>query len=135
MSGSIPEFSPRYDFLFHCCSAVERRDYRGALETLKRGLRRNVEASGEGGEEGAESERNMLAAVRFLEDGLRAAHGREWGRQAKAPGASEASAEKRCSFCGKAEGEAGKVISGPGVHICEGCVTVCNEILRGEAAG
>ena len=30
----------------------------------------------------------------------------------------------RCSFCGRAQQEVAKLVSGPGVHICNGCVTL-----------
>ena len=35
-----------------------------------------------------------------------------------------------CSFCAKEESAVAKVIAGPGVYICDECVTVCNTILR-----
>jgi ATP-dependent Clp protease ATP-binding subunit ClpA len=34
-----------------------------------------------------------------------------------------------CSFCGKPGGAGLRMITGPGVHICAGCVGLCNEIL------
>jgi hypothetical protein len=34
-----------------------------------------------------------------------------------------------CSFCGQPEADVQKMISGPGVYICDGCVEKCNEIL------
>lgn len=35
-----------------------------------------------------------------------------------------------CSFCGKPNEEVSRMIAGPdGVAICEGCVTLCNEII------
>ncbi len=34
-----------------------------------------------------------------------------------------------CSFCGKPDVEVSKVISGPGVFICDVCVDLCNTIL------
>jgi ClpX C4-type zinc finger len=39
-----------------------------------------------------------------------------------------------CSFCGKSEREVEKLIAGPSVFICDGCVGLCNGILRAEAA-
>ena len=36
----------------------------------------------------------------------------------------------RCSFCGKADEDVKKLIAGPGVYICDGCVQLCNEILQ-----
>jgi hypothetical protein len=37
-----------------------------------------------------------------------------------------------CSFCRKSAGSVGKLIAGPGVHICDGCVDLCNRILAGK---
>jgi len=42
--------------------------------------------------------------------------------------------ESRCAFCGKEEGEVGKLVAGPGVFICDECVKLCKEILDGEVA-
>ncbi|MEU4805131.1 ClpX C4-type zinc finger protein [Actinosynnema sp. NPDC023587] len=41
----------------------------------------------------------------------------------------------RCSFCGKAAAEVRKIISGPGVYICDGCVGTCGEILAADRGG
>jgi ATP-dependent protease Clp ATPase subunit len=30
----------------------------------------------------------------------------------------------RCSFCGRAQQQVGKLIAGPGVYICDGCVAM-----------
>ncbi len=38
----------------------------------------------------------------------------------------------RCSFCGKAKSEVGKLIAGPGVYICNECVGLCGEIIEKE---
>ena len=38
----------------------------------------------------------------------------------------------RCSFCGKRESQAGRLIAGPGVYICSDCVQACSELLRDE---
>ena len=38
-----------------------------------------------------------------------------------------------CSFCGKSHSEVRKLISGPGVYICDSCITVCKGILDKEA--
>jgi len=34
-----------------------------------------------------------------------------------------------CSFCGKSQGQVVRIISGPGVYICNECVNLCNELL------
>ena len=38
----------------------------------------------------------------------------------------------RCSFCGKYSDQVDKLLSGPGVFICNECIDVCNNILAGE---
>jgi ATP-dependent Clp protease ATP-binding subunit ClpX len=38
-----------------------------------------------------------------------------------------------CSFCGKGQREVRKLIAGPTVYICDGCVRLCNDILAQES--
>lgn len=38
----------------------------------------------------------------------------------------------RCSFCGKSQKEVRKLIAGPGVYVCDECVTLCSEIIADE---
>ena len=38
-------------------------------------------------------------------------------------------AEIRCSFCGKRADQVEKIVTGPGVHICNECIKLCNEVL------
>jgi len=40
--------------------------------------------------------------------------------------------EAFCSFCGKSNAFAKKMIAGPGVNICDECINVCEQILREE---
>lgn len=37
-----------------------------------------------------------------------------------------------CSFCGKSQEQVNILIAGPGVFICNACVDICNQILKGE---
>ena len=39
----------------------------------------------------------------------------------------------RCSFCGRRESQALKLIAGPGVYICSDCVQTCCELLQEDA--
>ncbi len=44
----------------------------------------------------------------------------------------------KCSFCGKSASQVARLMGGPGVHICDECVGVCNKILEampGDFAG
>ena len=38
----------------------------------------------------------------------------------------------KCSFCGKSQKQVERLISGPGVYICEECIDLCNEIIAEE---
>jgi hypothetical protein len=38
-----------------------------------------------------------------------------------------------CGFCGKSQQEVKKLIVGPGVHICNGCIDLCCELIAAEA--
>jgi len=43
----------------------------------------------------------------------------------------------KCSFCGKQHGESGgggrvRLVAGPGVYICSDCISLANDILRGD---
>ncbi|ESS73723.1 ATP-dependent Clp protease ATP-binding subunit ClpX [Methyloglobulus morosus KoM1] len=40
-----------------------------------------------------------------------------------------------CSFCGKNQHEAHKIIAGPSVFICDECIDLCNDIIREETQG
>ena len=42
---------------------------------------------------------------------------------------NEAKKALRCSFCGKPEQQANRMIQGPGVQICDECVRLCMSIL------
>jgi ClpX C4-type zinc finger len=37
--------------------------------------------------------------------------------------------ELYCSFCRKSASKVAKLIAGPGVHVCDACVDLCNDIL------
>lgn len=34
-----------------------------------------------------------------------------------------------CSFCGKSQSEVVKLVAGPSVYICDGCISLCQEIV------
>ena len=38
----------------------------------------------------------------------------------------------KCSFCGKTQRQARKLIAGPGVYICDQCIDLCNDIIEQE---
>lgn len=45
----------------------------------------------------------------------------------------ESRTEYRCSFCGKARGQVGRLIAGPNkVFICDQCIAVCDQIISEE---
>ncbi|MBE1462471.1 ClpX C4-type zinc finger protein [Kibdelosporangium phytohabitans] len=34
-----------------------------------------------------------------------------------------------CSFCAKSEDEVAKLVAGPGVYICDGCVSLASTVI------
>ena len=38
----------------------------------------------------------------------------------------------RCSFCNKAQGDVKTLIAGPGVYICDECISLCQTIVNSE---
>ena len=39
----------------------------------------------------------------------------------------------RCSFCGKHQDQVKRMIAGPGVYICNECVSLCMEAMGAES--
>ncbi len=50
----------------------------------------------------------------------------------KAKGSATTYDPFECSFCGKSETEVGRLIAGPGVFICNECISLCEQILEEE---
>lgn len=46
--------------------------------------------------------------------------------------AEDSKSIKYCSFCGKSQHEAGKLIAGPNVFICDACINLCGNIIKEE---
>jgi ATP-dependent protease Clp ATPase subunit len=40
--------------------------------------------------------------------------------------------EARCNFCGKRRDQVRKLVAGPGVFICDGCIELCSDVIREE---
>lgn len=40
-----------------------------------------------------------------------------------------------CSFCGKSQDDVNKLVAGPEVFICDGCITICWNIVDTETRG
>jgi ATP-dependent Clp protease ATP-binding subunit ClpX len=50
------------------------------------------------------------------------------------PTRRESGSNLQCSFCGKSQREAKKLIAGPTVYICDECIHLCNDIIAEDAA-
>ena len=44
------------------------------------------------------------------------------------------SKQLRCSFCGKTQDQVRRLVAGPGVYICDECISLCNDIISEEFA-
>jgi ATP-dependent protease Clp ATPase subunit len=40
----------------------------------------------------------------------------------------------RCSFCNKDESKVAKLVAGPGVYICDECVSIANQIMKDSSS-
>jgi len=40
--------------------------------------------------------------------------------------------DQRCNFCGKSKNQVRKLVAGPGVFICDQCIELCSEVIRGD---
>jgi hypothetical protein len=61
-----------------------------------------------------------------------AAAGAAGAATAQSPTPMPYAGSDQCSWCGKREGQVKKLITGPGVQICNECVDFCSLILRDE---
>lgn len=60
-------------------------------------------------------------------------HFRDETRKERVMSQPQARPPARCSFCGKYQDQVEKLIAGPGVFICDECITLCLEIIRPPA--
>lgn len=44
------------------------------------------------------------------------------------------SKQLKCSFCGKTQDQVRRLVAGPGVYICDECISLCNDIISEEFA-
>ncbi|WP_399066489.1 ClpX C4-type zinc finger protein [Streptomyces winkii] len=51
------------------------------------------------------------------------------------PSATESPVIAACSFCLKPNTEVGTLVAGPGVFICDECVSLCTLVIEGKPAG
>ncbi len=62
-------------------------------------------------------------------------NGDKGGKSGKGKGGRTSGVDQmriECSFCGKDESQVERLIAGPGVFICNECVTLCDEILHAD---
>ena len=71
---------------------------------------------------------NMRKAFDYIEVLKRSQEARDVGNAGQKP--SSILKRYRCSFCGKTADQVERLIMGPGVHICNECVSLCGEVLK-----
>ena len=52
--------------------------------------------------------------------------------QVREPKLKRKAQHRNCSFCGKSNDAVHRLIAGPGVHICDECITLCNKIIADQ---
>ena len=94
----------------HCWGVpLEQEDRMTAKKHFKSLVRRRAAKTGE----------SYTAALRHFRP----------NRQEEPPVGAMKAATANCSFCGKPNTEVRKIVAGPGVKICDQCVTLCNEVI------
>lgn len=125
--GKIKGLDPELRFFIQCSRAISEQRYRDALEIIRAGLDELI-----GKNTWVKSDDLMMclySVIQELESTLKKAYGSDWQERIGIPEIPEEREILRCSFCGKAQYDVGKLIAGPNAYICNECVEICNEII------
>jgi len=118
--------SSKFGFL-ECADLVSEQKYGAALRQFQTAAQNFIESKSP--PKRGEIAQQLLQIGMALEETLKRAMGEKW--DAHVPRFEE-DAEAACSFCGKKQNEARKLIAGPSVHICDECVDLCKNIVLQE---
>jgi len=119
--------SSKFGFV-ECADLVSEQKYGAALRQFQTAAQNFIESKSP--PKRGEIAQQLLQIGIALEETLKRAMGEKW--DAHVPRFEE-DAETSCSFCGKKQSEARKLIAGPSVHICDECVDLCKNIVLQEA--
>lgn len=120
----------KYGFV-ECADMIAEQKYVAALKTFQQAIGNFLESKS--APKRSEIARQLLQIGTALEDSLKKAYGEKW--EGHIPKFSDKDKEAGCSFCGKGQNEVRKMIAGPSVHICDQCVSLCNDIVTEEVKG
>jgi hypothetical protein len=115
----------RVDFR-ECTDLITAQRYGPALESFKGSIRRLRDAKVSPGR--SKVARQLFEVATALEESLEKAYGEKW--HTLVPEVADEGDQSRCSFCGKDQSAAKKLIAGPSVFICDDCVELCHRIVR-----
>ncbi|MDX6384799.1 MAG: ATP-dependent Clp protease ATP-binding subunit ClpX [Blastocatellia bacterium] len=124
MDNQSLDTNREFDFIFRCLDALRERRYRDAVVVLEKGLSSQLNSPVE--MESSALFKHLHALISYLEFRLEEDFGIQWNQEDQPV---KENAERRCSFCGKNQSDAKKIIAGPGVFICDVCVNTCANIL------
>lgn len=111
-----------------CADLVSDQKYGAALRQFQTAARNFIESKSP--PKRGEIAQQLLQIGMALEETLKRAMGEKWDTHVPR---FEEDTEASCSFCGKKQNEARKLIAGPAVHICDECVDLCKNIVVQEA--
>ena len=111
-----------------CADLVSDQKYGAALRLFQQAVGKFLESKS--APKRGEIARELLQIGTALEETLKRAIGDDW--DAHVPKFVDDAKPAVCSFCGKSQTEVRKLVAGPSVHICDGCVELCKNILAGE---
>ena len=110
-----------------CADLVSEQKYGEALRQFQTAAQNFIDSKSP--PKRGEIAQQLLQIGMALEETLKRAMGEKW--DAHVPRFEEDS-EASCSFCGKKQKEARKLIAGPSVHICDECIDLCKNIVLQE---
>lgn len=118
-----------------CADLVSDQKYGAALRLFQIAVGKFLESKS--APKRGEVARELLQIGTALEETLKRAIGDDW--DAHVPKFADDAKHAACSFCDKRQNEVRKLVAGPSVHICDGCIDLCKNILvedldNGESA-
>lgn len=105
-------------FVTTVLAEIARNNYEASVDTFLEGLRHLV------------TSRSIVSGEEFdyhLSGPLSALI--KYKLQALEKSSTPSEAKEACCFCGKARGDVNRLIAGPDIFICDGCVRVCGTII------
>lgn len=119
--------SSKFGFV-ECSDLINEQKYGAALKMFQQAVTNFLDSKST--PKRSEIALQLLQIGTAMEETLKKAYGDKWELQI--PKFTDDVKQLTCSFCGKNQHEARKLIAGHSVHICDECVKLCSGIMAEE---